>query len=106
MLYLHSFKQRNNFRNEFKVVLKQLTFEHCCKVFRNLLSFLETALQVISDFSNIGNVIVFWVLIVVLCELKLDLLRQEKLNGKIHDFLVLFRFKVIVIVHADTAAHH
>ncbi len=106
MLDLHFLKECNNFRHKLKVILEQLTFEHCRKVFWNLISFLETTFQVISNFSNVRNIVVFWILVVTFGELELNFFSQEELDHEIHDFLVFFRLKVIIIEHVDTTADH
>jgi hypothetical protein len=50
---------------------------------------METTLKIVSDLSNVWNVVVLWVFIVVFCELELNLIGKEKLQGEIHNFLIL-----------------
>ena len=88
MLNLHFLKQSHDFRHKLKVIFEQLAFKHSCKVFRNFLAFLETALQIIGNLGYVGHVVIFWVFIVFFGEFELHFVRQEELYCEVHDFLI------------------
>lgn len=66
---------------------------------------MEAALEVVCNFSDIRDVDVL-VLFIVLGELEVDLLREEVLQEEIHQLGILLLLKVVVSKHRDAAANH
>ena len=96
MLYFHTFEQIQSFRNVIKIVLEQVGFKHASEIPWQLLAFMEAALEVVRNLSNVRNMIILNWLGIFFCKLKLNLASEQKLNEEIHNFAVLFIFKVLV----------
>ena len=58
--------------------------------------YMEAALEVVRNLSNVRNMIILNWLGIFFCKLKLNLASEQKLNEEIHNFAVLFIFKVLV----------
>lgn len=67
---------------------------------------METTLEVISDLGDVRDMGTLYRLVVFFCKLEFDFLGEEVFEEKVHDFDVLFLFKVVVAEHHDAAADH
>jgi len=66
---------------------------------------METTFQVVSNFSNIGHMIIFNGLCILFGELELDFVTKEELDHEIHDFSIFLIFKVVVQKHLYATSH-
>ena len=64
---------------------------------------MEATFQVVRNFSNIRNVVIFDGFSIFLCELEFHLISEEKLQVELHYFLILFKLEVVVQKHFNAA---
>lgn len=90
MFDLHLREETGDFRNKVEVILEQICLEHCREVLRNLLALLssaltyvEAALEIISDLRDIRNVNVL-IGFIILDELEVHFLGEEELQEEVH----------------------
>lgn len=62
-------------------------------------TYMETTFKVISNLSNIRYIDIFIVLVIITREIKINLLTEEVFQEKVHEFTILFLFKVVIIEH-------
>lgn len=67
---------------------------------------MEAALQTIGNFCNIRHMSVLWYFIVILWELEVHFLGEEKLQEEVHDLRVFLLIEVVICEHGDTATHY
>lgn len=68
MLDLHLGEKRGYFRNQVKIVFEEISLKHSREIFGDFLSFMEAALEVVCNFSNVWDIDVF-VLFIIFGEL-------------------------------------
>ena len=111
MLDFHFFINGNSFGHKFEVILEKFSFEHSVYIVGQFFSFLdyqtsyvEAAFEVICDLCDIRNVIILYGLGILFGKLELNLISEEKLQVKLHYFLVLLQLKVVVQEHFHATA--
>lgn len=67
---------------------------------------MEATLQTIGNFCNIRHMSVLWHFIVILWELKVHFLGEEKLQEEVHDLCIFLLIEVVIREHRDTATHY
>lgn len=67
---------------------------------------METALQIVSYFSDVRHVHIPSILVIILPELKIHLLSEEKFQEEVHYLRILLLLEIVVRKHSHTATHH
>jgi hypothetical protein len=113
MLHLHFLKQRRYFRYKIKIIFKQLGLKHSIKILGYFIAFLhriqrymKAALKTICYLSDIWNIHILIVFIVILSKLEIHLLCEKELKEEVHQFGIFFLLNVIVSKHHHTTANY
>jgi hypothetical protein len=66
---------------------------------------METAFKVISDLSNVWNIDILIVLVIIFGKLEVDFLSEKELKEEIHQLAVLLLLEVVIGEHHNTSAN-